>query len=160
MLNRISEFLRYSLSTNNSQEVPFSEELKAIKEYYEIEKIRFEEKIDFKFNIAPLADDFPIPVFLIHPLIENAIKYGMDTCSGALQIELNATVAGHTLTIEIINNGRWVESSKGNNGTGMGLQNVQKRLQHAFPNNHKFDIIKNDGKIIGILEITRELEPD
>jgi hypothetical protein len=160
MLNKISEFLHYSLASKNSHEVPLSEELVAINHYCGIEKIRFENKFNFKSHIDPLAEDFPVPIFLIHPLIENAFKYGMDTCSGILIIELNATVNDHTLTIEVNNTGHWVEPSdiKNTNRTGMGLQNVQKRLEYSYPNNHKFKIDKTKNKVAVIIEITRDLE--
>lgn len=157
MLNKIAEFLRYSLTGKNNNEVPLSEELKALQHYLEIEKIRFEEKIDFKYNIDPLAEDYPIPIFLIHPLIENAIKYGMDTSKEKLQIDLNAKVKDKTLTIEVCNSGEWIEPDKNNNSIGMGLKNVQKRLDYAFPGNNSFSIDKSNGRVKITISVLREI---
>jgi len=147
MLNKIAEFLRYTLIIKNNHEVPFSEELKAIQQYFEIEKIRFDDKIEIKYDIDPLAEDFPVPIFLVHPIVENAIKYGMDTSQEKLNIDLTARVVENDLTVEVINTGHWVEPDKNHNGMGMGLKNVQKRLEFSYPKNNKLVIERLNGKV-------------
>ena len=90
MLNELSEFLRYSLTHTGIENVLLKDELEAARNYLAVEKIRFEDKLDVRFVVAPLVEDFRVPSFLIHPLIENAIKYGMQTSSLPLKIEVRA----------------------------------------------------------------------
>lgn len=149
MILQISQFLRYSLVTKKNNQVLLSEELDAIGHYFDIERVRFEDKLIIQLDIDPKANEFIIPSFLIHPIIENAIKYGMDTSPMPLKIQLKAKVASSVLQLDIINTGHWVdEGEKGsNNGTGTGLKNVKQRLDLAFPKRNSFSIIKKDNKV-------------
>jgi LytS/YehU family sensor histidine kinase len=149
MILQISKFLRYSLVTKKNNQVLLGEELEAIGHYFDIERVRFEDKLQTQLDIDPKANDFLIPSFLIHPIIENAIKYGMDTSPMPLIIQLKAKVAGSVLQLDIINTGHWVNEGekRSNTGTGTGLKNVKQRLDLAFPNRNSFKIIKEKNKV-------------
>lgn len=159
MITKLSEFYRYSLTTRDSKEVPLIEEIDAINYYFEIEKIRFGNKIEFVINVDPLAEEYPIPGFLIHPLVENAIKYGMKTSAIPLKIALKADVEKGKLVICISNSGSWFSQEKNpkEHGTGTGLSNIKSRLEYSYPGNHKFDILEEDGVVKVIIEIKKEL---
>ncbi|MEW6733511.1 MAG: histidine kinase, partial [Acidobacteriota bacterium] len=101
MLNELSEFLRYSLMHTKVSEVPLKDELEAIRNYLNIEKIRFEEKLDVHFDIKPSAEPLCVPSFLLHPLIENAIKFGMQMNHLPLTIEIKADYTNDSLYIEV-----------------------------------------------------------
>jgi LytS/YehU family sensor histidine kinase len=77
IITELSEFLRYSLVSKNNLMVDFSDELDAIMHYIEIQKIRYEEKLEVFIDIQPGTEKFKILSFLIYPLVENAVKYGM-----------------------------------------------------------------------------------
>jgi len=149
MILQISKFLRYSLVTKKNNQVLLREELEAIGHYFDIERVRFGDKLHTQIEVDPRANEFLIPSFLIHPIIENAIKYGMDTSSMPLRINLIAKVAGSVLQLDIINTGHWVKGGEKvtNNGTGTGLKNVRQRLDLAFPNRNSFNIIKKGNKV-------------
>ena len=149
MILQISKFLRYSLVTKKNNQVLLKEELEAIGYYFDIERVRFEDKLHTQLDIDPKANEFLIPSFLIHPIIENAIKYGMDTSPMPLKINLKAKVAGSVLQLDIINTGHWVNEGEkiSNNGTGIGLKNVKERLDLAFPNRNSFKVIKEQNKV-------------
>lgn len=150
MITELSEFLRYSLISKNFADVPLSNELEAMKHYLSIEKTRFEDKLELSFNIDPEAESFPVLSFLIHPIIENAIKYGMQTTKLPLRLEISARVSDRDLLLRICNSGKWIEADGRNEGsvsTGTGLENVKQRLENAFPQKHYFRIIKNDESV-------------
>ena len=150
----LSEFLRYSLLSKNYKNVPLKEELKAIEHYFKIEKKRFEEKLQVTFNIDDKSEEFPVLSFLVHPLVENAVKFGMQTSKMPLQINLNSKVEKDALIIEVQNSGKWVEhNSQNSNGTGTGLKNVRERLENAFPENYNFDIKKSENQVSVIIKI-------
>jgi two-component system, LytTR family, sensor kinase len=154
MITELSEFLRYSLISKNYKNVPLKEELKAIEHYFKIEKKRFEEKLQVVFNVEQKAEEFPVLSFLIHPLVENAVKFGMKTSKLPLQINLNSKMENESLIIEVHNSGKWVNPEmESKNGTGTGLKNIRERLENAFPERHSFEIIKNDNKVSVIIKI-------
>ncbi len=151
MVTQLSEFLRYSLVGKNSTEVPLIEEVEAIQHYLSIEKQRFEEKLNVEFHIDPLAEDFPVLSFLLHPLAENAVKYGMQTSLLPLSIKICATVDNDVLSLEVSNSGHWWRSvtrdGKKPVSTGTGLENIRQRLENAYTNNHRFEIIDKDSMV-------------
>ena len=161
MVTEFSEFLRYTLLNDASLQVTLREEVEAIRNYLAIEKIRFEDKLQVTFDIEPAAEEFPLPGFLIHPLVENAIKYGMHAGQTPLVIHLAARSGGsHSLQVEVANTGRWVEASAAadpdhSNGTGTGLRNIRRRLEQHFPGQSSFKIGERDGWIRACIEIDR-----
>jgi LytS/YehU family sensor histidine kinase len=158
MIGELSEFLRYSLINTKVSQVPLRKEIETIHTYLGIEKIRFEEKLDIRFEVDPVAESFCVPSFLLHPLIENAIKFGMQTSPLPLMIEIMATGANGSLHLEVVNTGKWKEpakvpSSQLSNGTGIGLENVRQRLEQAFAGNYAFDIFERNGRVHAVLDI-------
>ncbi|MFH1213396.1 MAG: histidine kinase [Candidatus Neomarinimicrobiota bacterium] len=157
MITELAEFLRYSLLSENIMEVPLNQEILAIRHYYAIEKRRYESKLEIDFEIDARAADFPIISFLIHPLVENAIKYGMRTSSIPLRVTVRAVLIGDTLKVEVGNSGKWIEPPTDDNhkedGTGTGLKNVRHRLQSAYPERHNFCIEHSDHDVCVRFEI-------
>ena len=152
IITELSEFLRYSLISKNFHNVPLKDEIEAIKHYFAIQKIRYEEKLVVDYDIQPDAEEFPVLSFLIYPIIENAVKYGMETSSMPLKIEMKAKVENNKLLIDISNTGKWIQKTASVNdnktGTGTGLENVKQRLENAFPGNFGFDVVKGDNMVI------------
>jgi signal transduction histidine kinase len=157
LITELSEFLRYSLESKDASDVPLRHELEAIRHYFAIQKKRYEDKLEVVYDIEPEAGDVPIPSFLVHPLVENAVKYGMRTSPLPLLVRLEAKVEAGSLRVEVSNTGRWVEpggtGETASGGTGTGLENVRHRLENAFPGRHRFEIIEKDGGVHIYLEI-------
>ncbi|MBN1348204.1 histidine kinase [candidate division KSB1 bacterium] len=159
MVTELAEFLRYSLVSKNYSNVPLSDEIEALRHYFEIQAIRYEEKLEVTFNIEPMAEDYPVLSFLIHPLVENAVKYGMRTSPMPLKIRINATVIDGMLKIEICNTGKWIEPEKraeNKDGTGTGLENIRQRLENAYPGKHSFEVTAQNGRVCVVLQILSE----
>ncbi|MFA7287495.1 MAG: histidine kinase [Melioribacteraceae bacterium] len=155
MVTQISEFLRYSLLEGKNNEVQLIKEIEIIKLYLNIEQVRYNEDLVVEFNISPESKDFMIPIFLIHPLVENAVKHGMQTSKLPLNISIYSKAENSTLTIEVINSGKWIEKDKkiNTNSTGIGLQNIKKRLEHSYLNNHSLEMIKNQDSVKVVIKI-------
>lgn len=156
MITELSEFLRYSLVSKNYSNVPFNDELDAMKHYLAIEKTRYEENLMIEYKIDPSAENYPVLSFLIHPIIENALKYGMQTSVMPLRLTISANVRDDTFCVEICNSGKWIQRENSNHSsesTGTGLENVRRRLVNAFPGKHNLTINKTDGKVCVKIEI-------
>ncbi len=159
MVTELAELLRYSLISKNDGDVPLSEEISAIKHYFAIEKKRFEENLQVSFEIDPLAEEFPIPSFLVHPLVENAVKYGMETSGMPLKISIIAKVEDNKLSVFVRNGGKWLSEDDSERsrpaGTGVGLKNVRDRLENRFPGNHELKTYEEDQCVVVMISLTR-----
>jgi hypothetical protein len=157
MITELSEFLRYSLDSKDYSNVPLKHEIEAIQQYFAIQKKRYEDKLEVVYDIEPQAGEYPVLSFLIHPLVENAVKYGMRTSPMPLTVHLAAKIRDGALIIEVSNTGRWVEPAHHEDeiraGTGTGLDNVRRRLENAFPNRHRLEIVEKGGRVRIQLEI-------
>jgi hypothetical protein len=157
MITELSEFLRYSLDSKDYTDVPLKYEMEAIRHYFAIQKKRYEDKLEVVYDIEPKAGEYPVLSFLIHPLVENAVKYGMRTSPIPLTVSLTAKAGAAGLTIEVCNSGKWVDpdqpESQSYSGTGTGLDNVRLRLENAFPGRHRFEFFEKEGCVHVRLEI-------
>jgi len=146
IITKISEFLRYTLTESSSNEVQLINEIEVIKNYLDIEKVRFEDELVVAFDIDPVAETCTIPVFLIHPLVENAIKHGMQTSPIPLKITISAKMSDNILNVSVTSTGKWIER-KEKNSTRKGLENIQKRLELFSPAYHDFHVINNEDSV-------------
>ncbi len=146
MITQLSEFLRYSLLSENEKKIPLREELEAIRNYLAIEKIRFEEKLEIDFEIQPAAEDVEVPCFLLNPLVENAIKHGLQTSAKPLKLRISAHFTGDKLILEVVNSGR-LDGDRNGNGTKIGLRNVRERLEKLFGSRGVFEL-RQDGDLV------------
>jgi two-component system LytT family sensor kinase len=157
MITELSEFLRYSLESKDYASVPLKHEMEAIRHYFAIQKKRYEDKLNVVYDIEARAGEYPLLSFLIHPLVENAVKYGMRTSAIPLTVSLTAKTDALGLTIEVCNTGKWVDAdqreSQPYSGTGTGLDNVRLRLENAFPGRHRFEFFEKEGSVHVRLEI-------
>jgi len=161
MITELSGFLRYSLESKQFSNVPLKDELNAIRYYFAIQKKRYEEKLLVNFDIDSQTDEFPVLSFLIHPLVENAVKYGMQTSAMPLSIRIRARMYNKCLKVEVYNSGKWISPAPGGNNsassTGTGLENVRQRLENAFPGRFRLEAGAYNGGVRVVLEI---LSPD
>lgn len=155
MVGKLSEFYRYTLVTRTNSKVPLVDEIEAITHYSEIEKIRFEDKIEFIIDIDESTKEFLIPSFLIHPLVENAIKYGMKTSELPLRISIKSRYETQKIIIEVKNSGKLlpIEQKITMDGTGTGLANIKSRLEYSYPDQYNFSIVQEDESVKATIEI-------
>jgi len=149
MITELSEYLRYSLVSKNYEDAPLKDEMESLHHYFVIQKMRYENKLDVSFDVDSEAEEYPIASFLLHPLAENAIKYGMSTSPLPLKIRIKAAVHQGILQVDVINSGTWVEPSDHIEEPiiGMGLDNVRRRLAEAYPGKHHFEISKKEDSV-------------
>jgi hypothetical protein len=155
MITQLSEFLRYSLLHESTKKIPLRDELEAVRNYLAIEKIRFEDKLAIEFEIEKAAEDFKVPCFLLNPLVENAIKHGLQTSPKPLEIKISARLRANELLLEISNTGN-LQSDSSRNGNGIGLKNVRERLEKLFAENGKFELFQENGSVKARIEILQK----
>lgn len=127
----LADYLRFSLA-QNSELHPLGKELDALENYLRVEKIRFEERLEYTLEVDAAARRQPVPGALVQPLLENAIKYGQCTSPPPLRLAIRAQKrddGGLSLVVE--NSGHWVEPGSGDS-TGIGLANLRRRLELIY----------------------------
>jgi len=159
VVTELSEYLRYSLISKNYARVPFKEEVDSVRHYFNIQKIRYENKLEVSLDIDSEAEEYPIASFLLQPLIENAVKFGMSTSPLPLKIQVNAGVQNGILRVDIINSGSWVEPPEQDREglIGQSLDNLRRRLAEVYPGKHHFEIQEKEGTVQAKLAIGTDI---
>jgi two-component system, LytTR family, sensor kinase len=146
MLSRLSSFLRYSLVGEREGQVTVAQEVQALKLYLEIERTRFEERLRTRYDIAPDVANARMPSLLLQPLVENAVKYAVTPLEEGADIWVTARRLGDRLELSVADTGPGIgESRPIPSGTGVGLGNIRDRLQQAYGDDHRFEILPNAG---------------
>ncbi len=143
MVIKLSEFMRYALSRKDEQPVSLQNELDNLRLYLDIEKVRFGDKLTIEENIEPGCLDFKIPVMLLQPLYENAVKHGVYESTESVRIITQAKLIDGYFEISISNNYYPAPSLK--KGTGTGLLNVTRRLELFYGNKGSIKTTKENG---------------
>ncbi|NQV01905.1 MAG: histidine kinase [Bacteroidia bacterium] len=137
MVIKLSDFLRYSVSSGANSTTPLSIELENIKRYLEIEKIRFGEKLVYQLHVGQDCLSQEIPVMLLQPLYENAIKHGVYESTEKVRIETVCKVESGFTEISIVND--FDPDAVPRKGAGVGLNNIRERLRLTY---HRNDLLK------------------
>ena len=147
MLSRLSSFLRHTLVNEVHSRVSLEQEVETLQLYLDIEKMRFEERLRPSFDIDPVARDALLPSLLLQPLVENAIKYAVTPKEEGADISVSAKIEGDNVKIVVADTGPGQnEMSKGQtDSTGVGIGNIQERLNQAYGEAHSFEIQSSPG---------------
>jgi LytS/YehU family sensor histidine kinase len=142
MVTRLSRFLRYSLDNDPMQKVTVNEEITALKLYLDIEKVRFDERLQLEFDIAPEAASALMPGLLLQPLVENAIKYAIAQAIQGGTIAVSARTFGGELLLCVADDGPGIELVNGDlpEGGGVGLSNCRERLRELYGDRQSFSV--------------------
>jgi signal transduction histidine kinase len=141
MMTRLSDLLRMSLENNGVQETSLGRELEFVGGYLEIEKVRFDERLEVVLEITPDTLDAQVPHLLLQPLVENAVRHGIARRSAAGEIRINATHDEHSLYLRIRDNGPGLGEPEARPGkAGLGLVATRERLQTLYGNDQSIDI--------------------
>ncbi len=144
MLTEFSELLRYTLQYDDKTFIPLGSEVEIIRKYLFIEKIRFEDRLDYSIKMKDDTEKIEILCFLIQSFVENAIKHGLKSNPDQLQVSINSYRKSDKLCIDIENNGPWITES---DPESFGIKNSVMRLKNAYPEKHRFRIHKGEHSV-------------
>jgi len=131
MVGRLSEFFRNTLTADPTTLVPLATELDMIEDYLAIEAVRFGDRLHVEINVDAGSMPAQVPGFVLQPLVENAIKYGVSATTKPVAVEIVARRSGTSVQLSIVNDVPEGAASI-RSGTGLGLVNVRERLRRAF----------------------------
>jgi signal transduction histidine kinase len=144
MIERLSDLLRITLQKVGVQEVELAQELEYLRAYLDIEQVHFGPRLRLEYRIDAAALDVLVPTLILQPLVENAIRHGLEPSvrGGALIIEAQAD--GDTLWLRIRDNGIGLAKSRPRRD-GVGLANTRSRLDRLYGEQAALTIRENPG---------------
>ena len=129
LLERLNEWLRVALARARSDSATLGDELDMLENYLQILKIRFGERLHWHIEAPEAVRQAAFPPMLLQPLVENAVRHGIEPKIGGGEISICASIEGATLHIEVGDSGVGLV---GNEAGGAGLSNVRARLEALF----------------------------
>jgi two-component system LytT family sensor kinase len=134
MIAGLGDLLRDVLDSDGAVEVPLRREIELARRYLAIEQIRFGDRLRVEVNVAPEAMDALVPTLLLQPLVENAVRHGIEADPRASLVEIEACLdAGGTLTLRVHDDARGASGHPSRDGIGLGT--TRERLRAMFGEN-------------------------
>jgi len=140
MIMELSHILRYILDEGKKDWVPLENELELIVDYLNLEKIRYDKKLDLHYSFPTNAKNVVIAPLLLLPLVENCFKHGASKMIDNPWINIKAELNNNVFTIKLMNGKKNKASSGKRRRKGTGIENVQSRLDLLYPNKHTLEI--------------------
>lgn len=159
LVSGLSDLLRYMLYECNQTQVPLSKELKMVRDYISLEKIRYGNKLDIHLDLPDKTNDLYIAPLLLLPLVENCFKHGTSNMLDQPWISLQLILQGRQVHMKLVN-GKVRETKTEIHDNGIGITNVKKRLDILYPNRYELTINNDDEVFIVNLKILLEQVKD
>ena len=140
-IDLLSDLLRSSLYEKDKNLITIKDELTLVKDYIELEKLRFEERLTIDITIDTTLENFKIPALSIQLLVENAIKHGIDKIIEGGLVTIQITKKKNQIYIQVQNPGKLSlkEPLK-----GLGVKNLKERLEIQYKSNAFFKLVEAD----------------
>ncbi|WP_431242801.1 sensor histidine kinase [Flavobacterium sp. P21] len=144
-IDLLSELLRNSLNNNFVRFISVNDEISLVKDYLELEKMRFEERLKINIEMNPDASEHLILPLSIQSLVENAIKHGIEKRKIGGFINAKVEIESNFIKISVQNSGRLNIDSE---NSGIGLNNLKERLQLQYSGNASFEIKETENETV------------
>ena len=138
VITRLSEFLRAALVHTRHEVGTLGQELRFVRSYTEIQAVRLRDRLTVEWDIAPDTLEATVPVFIWQPILENAFRYGTDSATGRVAVEIGARREGTDLILWIRDSGTGGEEGShrrrlaASPGQGIGLRNTRDRVARLY----------------------------
>jgi signal transduction histidine kinase len=129
---RLSGLLRRALTEADTQEVTLAQEVEFARDYLEIEQVRFSNRLSVDLAIEPGAERLLVPHLVLQPLVENAVRHGIEPKAEPGTIRVEAGIGPDGLRLAVIDDGPGSSPSSRRAGAGVGLANVRARLARLY----------------------------
>ena len=145
-ITKLSNILRNSLMMDKKRLIGFNEEMATVKDYLELETIRYEERLKVKIDVNEDVNSCKIPPMMLQTLVENGIKHGISVLKDGGEISIGATVNDENMTIQIRNSGQYINGKKYR--PGYGMSNTRKRLELIYGASAQLRILNESDNVV------------
>lgn len=143
---KLSGLLDYMIYKSNDEFVPLKKELEILKSYIELEKMRYNERLELKYKIEGEVDNHRIAPLILLPFIENSFKHGASNDRMKPNIKINLKIEPDYLQLNVLNSVPGEIKRDESVSEGIGLKNVSRRLELIYPNQHKLLIKRGENQ--------------
>jgi LytS/YehU family sensor histidine kinase len=140
MIALLSDLLRFALKDSREQEIPLDEELRLLGLYLEILEIRYQGQLRTVVTVHPEAREALVPNLILQPLVENAMKHGIDPAGGHGAIEVRADRVGDDLVLTVQDTGAGSGTIVSTDGGGVGLRLTRERLSELYGSEQRLEL--------------------
>lgn len=160
-ITSLSELLRLALSQSDRQEITLREELEFLERYMEIQQTRFGDRLRFERQLEPSTLECFVPVLLLQPLVENAIRHGIEPSPNPGQVRITARRQDDRLLLGVEDDGVGLSSTgREKNNTGIGLANLRERLQALYADGQTLELLSRpEGGVVVRIAIPWHVTP-
>jgi signal transduction histidine kinase len=149
MLDQLILYLRATLSSSRAEEITLDHEFSSMQAYLELMSVRMGSRLSYSLRLPDALREVQIPPMLLQPLVENAIKHGIEPKIEGGRIEVLASAEEQKLRLSVTDTGLGLESPENtdaprHNGTNVGLANVRERLQALYGERASFSLTPNE----------------
>jgi two-component system, LytTR family, sensor histidine kinase AlgZ len=141
ILEDLSDLFRHALM-DPGQSMTLAEEVALARRYLDIEQVRFGERLQVEWSLDPTAGAARLPALLLQPLVENAIKHGVEPSATGAQVKVSTQRRSSTVVIKVTNT---VPAGQGRRGQGVAQDNVRDRLRLLHDVQGQFQTVLKDG---------------
>ncbi|NER12450.1 hypothetical protein GWK08_03280 [Leptobacterium flavescens] len=152
LILKLSDFLSFSLYESNQKFIPLTKEIALINDFIELEKSRFEDRVEVNFSVSEEIGSVDVPPLIFIPFVENAFKHSLKNETGVARIDISLKKEGQDLLFNIRN-------SKPNTPVeetvkhGIGLENIKRRLNIIFEEGYELKITDEESQYGVLLKI-------
>ena len=150
-IHSLSKLMRYMLYETNVESIPLSKEIDFMTKYIDLMKLRITDKTVVNYSFPSKETSIKIAPLIFISLIENAFKHGV-SANKSSTIQINITSHEKTVLFTIEND-NFPKKTEDKSGSGIGLNNIKKRLELLYPNKHSFKTFVKNNRFIAQLEI-------
>lgn len=153
VVDRLADVMRYTLQMGQSDVVALARELDAVRAYLAIEAVRFDERLRVSEALEPGLERTAVPPMAVQTLVENAVKYGVETSAAGSEIRITARREGDQVLVAVANQGALRTLS---GSTRLGLDNTSRRLALLFGPRASLEIAEAGGWVTATLRLPQE----
>jgi sensor histidine kinase YesM len=141
---------------SNISRIPLIKEIELLKNYIDLEQLRYGNRLDFSITISGNIKEYQIAPLLLLPFLENAFKYGTSQQIEQCWISLDLSIVDSSMYFKLVNSVEMNKGTKAKKVSGLGLQNVKRRLELLYKDKYSFETILQDEVFIVNLNLQLE----
>ncbi|WP_317235806.1 sensor histidine kinase [Niabella hibiscisoli] len=157
LITGLSDILRFILYEGSNAVVPLSKELQMIRDYIDLEKVRYGNRLELHLDLPDDTEDLYITPLLLLPLVENSFKHGASSMLDQPWINMRVSLHNNRMQLKLVNGKASI--SQPLKSSGIGIQNVKTRLALLYPGKHEFNITNEEEVFILNMKIELEKKP-
>jgi two-component system, LytTR family, sensor histidine kinase AlgZ len=153
VIEKLSQMMRYMLYDSNHPKVSLNKEIEYMKNYISLEKLRLDNQVPIQFEVRGNADKVQIVPLIFITFLENAFKHGVSNHMKSSYVNILIDITGDTCRYSVENSKLPTGLESSTEKSGIGLQNVQRRLDLSYPNGYQLDVNQDDKSYSVVLEL-------